>query len=234
MALVVFDTETTGFTKNHLVELGAVIVDHQGEVFTYHSYCKPMTPIEPGATAVHGITNEQVSACRPDMDVVDEFLTDIQGVLQPNEPLIWSGHNCPYDFKVLGNYWNVPQNKLVLDSLKLSRVHCAIAPNHKLETMHKYLECEGVYQAHSAVDDCYMSLDITNFFARQLGLTYLQLAERHSKPILLQTMPFGKHQGTPISSVPVSYITFMLGLPDLSEDVKFTFEHELKRRTSHG
>lgn len=54
---VILDTETTGL-KGEIIDLG--IVDIQGNV-VYDGLLKPACEIEPGATRVHGITDQMVA-----------------------------------------------------------------------------------------------------------------------------------------------------------------------------
>lgn len=59
-AWLVIDTETTGLTDAKVIELGAVVMQH-GQVVTHRAgLYDPGKPIEPGAAAVHGITDEMV------------------------------------------------------------------------------------------------------------------------------------------------------------------------------
>ena len=57
---LVVDTETTGLDDARIIELGAVVMQG-GEVLAHRSSVfDPGKPIDPGATAVHGITDEMV------------------------------------------------------------------------------------------------------------------------------------------------------------------------------
>lgn len=57
------------------------------------------------------------------------------------------------------------------------------------------------------------------------------LCEFAAKPYLWQRMPFGKHRDSLISEVPQSYFTWAFdNISDLSDDLRHTFETELKRR----
>jgi DNA polymerase III subunit epsilon len=228
--LVVLDTETTGFTNNHLVELASAIYTDDGESYTWLSKAKPSTPIEDGAAQVHGITNFMVEGERPDTDVVNEWWNDITGLRSTSEPFILAGHNVAFDLRVLRKYVPIPDNTLAICTVKLGRKYNPEAPNHKLETLHQYLGLTGDYKAHSALDDVYMSADILRHYTSATGLGYLQLAGVAAQPVLLTIMPFGKHKGSTMSVVPASYMHYMLGFSDIDEDVKYTFKHELQRR----
>lgn len=66
---LVLDTETTGLSDARIVELGAVIMQ-EGRVLEHRSgLFNPGKPIDPGASAVHGITDERVKRCPRITDV---------------------------------------------------------------------------------------------------------------------------------------------------------------------
>jgi len=231
MTLVVFDSETTGFKRNHLVEIAAVIYTPDGEKYTYHSRCKPSSPIEDGAAAVHGLTNFMVKNERPDTEVFAEFWSDIQEVHNPNlSTLVLGGHNSAFDMRVIRGYAPIPMETPVLCTMKLGRLYSPESPNHKLVTLHEYLGCTGDYKAHSALDDVYMSFNILQHYMTKLGLGYLDLALGQTAPPKLKTVPFGKHKGDCFSVVPASYMHYMLGLSDMDADVAHNFRQELTRR----
>jgi DNA polymerase III epsilon subunit-like protein len=229
--ICIMDYETSGFSKNHAVELAAVVYTPDGEMFTYHSKCKPSSPIEDGAYEVHKISNAMVANERSDVEVVEEFWKEINDLHNPEQgPLVLGGHNSSFDMRVLRKYVHVPADVPVLCTLKLGRLYSPEATNHKLVTLHDHLGCKGEYKAHSALDDVYMSFNILKHYMDKLGLGYLDLATTQSKPVTLKVVPFGKHKGTAMSVVPADYMRYMLGLDDLDADVKYNFTQELLRR----
>ena len=229
--LALFDTETTGFTQGHIVELAAFIVAPNGENWNWYSKCKPSSPIEDSAAEVHGITDFEVKDERPDTEVVPEFWADINLLADDAQSqLILAGHNSLFDVRMIRKYVKVPEDTPVICTMRLGRLYSPDAPDHKLVTLHSYLGLSGNYIAHSAMDDVYMSYNILLFYAKKYGLSYRQMAETLRKPIRLQTMPFGKHKGLPMSVIPISYMNYMLGLGDLDSDVRFSFLEEIKRR----
>jgi DNA polymerase-3 subunit epsilon len=117
--LVCLDTETATLGgPPHLVELGAVrIVD--GEVADHFvSFVRPLVEIDPDATAIHGITEEDVAGADAAPEVLARFLD-------------WLGddwmaaHNAPFDARVLA--FELARADLpapaqpLLDSLRLAR-----------------------------------------------------------------------------------------------------------------
>lgn len=61
MNIFVFDTETTGLKNPEAIQFAALVLDENLEVVkTYETLLKPNGTIEPGAQAVHGISNGDV------------------------------------------------------------------------------------------------------------------------------------------------------------------------------
>ena len=76
MREIIFDTETTGLDNklDRVIEIGCVeLVDRNLTGRHYHVYINPQRAIDPGAMAVHGITNEFLVDKPVFKDVVAEF-----------------------------------------------------------------------------------------------------------------------------------------------------------------
>lgn len=100
MRQIVLDTETTGLdhrTGDRVIEIGCV--EMQGRKLTgqrYHVYLNPEREIDPGAIAVHGITNEFL-ADKPKFAIVaKDFCDFVRGA----ELVI---HNAAFDIGFLNN-----------------------------------------------------------------------------------------------------------------------------------
>lgn len=92
---VVLDTETTGFDHkrgNRIIEIGAIeLIDRKPTGKKLHFYINPEgQPIEPGAFAVHNISEEFLADKPLFRSIADEFITFIKG----SELLI---HNSDFD-----------------------------------------------------------------------------------------------------------------------------------------
>lgn len=94
--VVCFDLETTGFgLEDDIVEVGAVeVVDGVRTGAVFHSYARPHHKFHPGATAVHGLTEELLKDEPPSEFVVSSFL-DWVG----NSVLV--AHNALFDIRML-------------------------------------------------------------------------------------------------------------------------------------
>lgn len=72
-AYVILDTETTGLRNAQPIEIA--ITDIEGNALL-NCRCKPAIPIEPGATKIHGIRDEDVAGL-PGFDLVWPLLSEI-------------------------------------------------------------------------------------------------------------------------------------------------------------
>ena len=95
MILTGIDLETTGIDHSkgeRIIEISLVKVREWGEPWeTYDKRCNPRRAIQPGATAVHHITNEMVEEEPYFEDIADEILAFIEGT----DVLI--AHNMNFD-----------------------------------------------------------------------------------------------------------------------------------------
>jgi DNA polymerase-3 subunit epsilon len=122
---IVLDTETTGLevSEGHrIIEIGCVELRHRRPTGQHwHRYLRPDREVEPGALAVHGITNEFLASQPTFADVADEFLAFVQGA----ELVI---HNSEFDVGFLdaelaaaGRATCIADHCRVCDTLALAR-----------------------------------------------------------------------------------------------------------------
>jgi DNA polymerase-3 subunit epsilon len=94
MRQIVLDTETTGLEASaghRIIEIGCVELLHRRPTGrTWHRYLKPGRAVDPGALAVHGITNEFLDSQPAFGEVAAEFLAFVDGA----ELVI---HNAEFD-----------------------------------------------------------------------------------------------------------------------------------------
>jgi len=95
---VVLDTETTGLdprSGDRIIEIGCIeILDRRVTGRHYHSYLNPEREIDPGATAVHGFTWDDLRDKPKFAQVASDFLAFVDGAA-----LII--HNAPFDLGFL-------------------------------------------------------------------------------------------------------------------------------------
>lgn len=94
MRQIVLDTETTGLELSdghRIIEIACVELLHRRPTGrNWHRYFRPGREVDPGALAVHGITNEFLATQASFADVAEEFLAFVDGA----ELVI---HNAEFD-----------------------------------------------------------------------------------------------------------------------------------------
>ena len=125
MRQIVLDTETTGLELSdghRIIEIGCIELVHRRATGRHwHRYLKPGRDVDPGALAVHGITNEFLAAQPAFAEVAAEFLAFVDGA----ELVI---HNAEFDVGFLdaelaasGIAGAIVDRCRVLDTLALAR-----------------------------------------------------------------------------------------------------------------
>ena len=131
------DVETSGlYMDSRLVEVGAVRFDSAGILGEFHTLVDPLEAIQPGATAIHGITDGMVRGCPTPGEVVTEFLGWLGGS-------VFVAHNARFDARILAlelaREGLSPPDNLVVDTVVLARKTLRGLPNYRLETLIDYL-----------------------------------------------------------------------------------------------
>jgi predicted DnaQ family exonuclease/DinG family helicase len=152
--VLAFDVETTGLdaSQDEILEVGVVRMEN-GEVHDrFEQLCRPSVPIPHLITQLTGI---QQADCddKPALSAIIPSLTEFL-----KEGLIVA-HNASFDFGFLSAAFRnaipspspINPNRIV-DTLELSRLLLPWLPNHRLETVAKYLEV-SVAPVHRALAD---------------------------------------------------------------------------------
>jgi DNA polymerase-3 subunit epsilon len=125
MRQIMLDTETTGLDYrlgHRVIEVGCVeLVGRKLTGQRFHCYINPERPVDAGAAAVHGITDEFLADKPKFADVASELTAFIRGA----ELII---HNAPFDVGFLNNELSLlklePLDTLcagVVDTLRMAR-----------------------------------------------------------------------------------------------------------------
>lgn len=174
--LVVIDTETATLQgAPHLLEIGAVRVE-DGEIQdSFERFVRPDVEIDPMATAIHGITTEDVLDADDPATVLGDFFD-------------WAGedwfaaHNAPFDAKVIAyearryRFDELPSGPF-LDSLPLARKYIPESPNHKLVTLSEHLDLEDGPHHRALSDAVYCWKVIEECWERAGGLDKVSMTE---------------------------------------------------------
>lgn len=185
--LVILDTETATLRgAPHLVEIGAVRVIDGEIVDHFESLVRSQVPIERDATAIHGITNDEVRDAPATHEVLERFTAWAGDEL-------FAAHNARFDAGVLGFEYTrhgraMPTGAFV-DSLKLARRFIDEVPDHKLGTLCQCLDIE-VDVHHRALADAVSCWKVLEECIERIGETAASEAgARSERGELARTLP---------------------------------------------
>lgn len=229
------DTETTGIDPDAdaIVEI-AIVRFRGGRKEVFHTLVNPGFPIPPTASAVHGITDEDVKDAPRIEELEDRIIEMLDGAFV-------IAHNAGFDALFVDPAVGVePAPKEWLCTYRLSRHVFPDAPAHGNQVLRYWLktkpETEGL-GAHRAIDDVYVSIE--NFrhmlaVCQARGMASLAEVQALANQVIVTTvMPFGKHVDEPFDKIPSGYFEWALGdMKDLDEDLKASMQMELERRAS--
>ena len=207
---IIIDSETTGLKSPITAcEIGFIRIDEDLNILEEQVHLTdPLQPIDPGAEAIHGISNAQVAGF-PDNATICGMLP---------QPFVWIGHNASYDQRVLAEHLTFNAN---LCTLALARRWITGTTNHKLATLQQELGLSS-QKSHSALGDCHTTRELLAVILEKSGRTLPALVELESKPKVLPRMPFGMHKGKLFTEIPKSYIRWMTEQTDWHKDILYT------------
>ena len=201
---IYYDTETTGTRsdKDRIIELAAF---DPIENRTFVHLINPGLPIPAEATAIHKITDAMVQDAPSFKEVAEAF-----SAFCPDKSVLIAHNNDAFDKLFLQAEYKRAGVALpvfeYIDTLKWARKYHPDLPKHSLQTLR---EVYGIpaNQAHRALDDVVILYNVFSCMIDDLPIeTLLRLL---SQPQVLNRMPFGKHQGKPLSEVPKHYISWL-------------------------
>lgn len=181
MRQILLDTETTGFDPKNgdkIIEIGAVeLVKRRLTHNNYHQYIQPERDVPTEAIEVHGITNEFLADKPVFADVVDEFMTFVDGA----ELII---HNAPFDVGFINHELSLlPENRWgtieahcqITDSLKMAR-KAYPGQRNSLDALCRRFDIDNSNRTlHGALLDSEILADV--YLAMTGGQTDLSLAD---------------------------------------------------------
>lgn len=235
--LAFLDLETTGLstTSDRIVELAIIRVSPQGDVLERERRFNPGIPIPPEATAIHGITDE---------DVADEprFSSRAKALAELLEPCDLAGFNIRRfdlpmlltEFRRAGITFSV-QDRLLIDAQTIFHRE---EPRDLSAAAKFYLEREHT-EAHTALGDIRTTAAVLSSQLQKYPHVPRDLDELHA--YCDEVHPFrteldkwfdrasgemvfrrGKHRGETLAQVAMAapdYLRWMLGADDMDEEV---------------
>jgi len=201
---IYYDTETTGLdsSKDRIIEIAAYDIYLNK---TFSSLINPEMEIPKSSSDICNITNEMVKDSPTFLEVGKNFIDFCR-----DEPILIAHNNDAFDVHFLRNEFkrvnlNMPAWKFI-DTLKWARKYRPDLPRHSLQYLREMYGIEA-NNAHRALDDV---LILKNLFSQMVDdldyPTILSLLEKKEKKV---RMPFGKHQGKPLSDVPKNYFLWL-------------------------
>lgn len=228
---ICLDCETTGLLPkdDRLIEIGVAKFTFEAILESYESLINPQREI-PGVTIeIHHITDEMVQG-KP---LVKEILPKVLNLVGDH---IIVGHGIKLDIEFIAEEakrnqvpCSIEKNQR-LDTLRMARLY-GESPVNSLERLRKHFNIaeEG---AHRAMSDVLVNIEVFKYLAEGFKTTK-DLIQRLERPILLRTMPLGKHKGRPFSDIPAQYLQWAAN-KDFDQDLLYSIRSELKKRKTQA
>lgn len=201
---IFYDTETTGIKpeRDRIIEIAAYdpVLNRR-----FEKLINPGMPIPAEATAIHHITDEMVASAESWAKIGQEFCEFCEG-----DVLLIAHNNDAFDYHFLRleferNAMQMPEWKF-FDTLKWARRYRPDLPRHTLQFLR---EIYGVAanNAHRALDDVIVLYEIFTLMTDDLSVD--EVYQALNRPKTLLHMPFGKHQGEPLTKIPKTYVQWL-------------------------
>ncbi len=184
MRQIVLDTETTGLetSQGHrIIEIGCVeLVNRRLTGRHYHQYINPQREVDPGAFAVHGISNERLANEPVFSQIVNDFLDFVGDA----ELVI---HNAAFDIGFIdyelsllnSGLGSITRRCSVIDTLLLARGKHPGQKNNLDALCKRYGVDNSQRDLHGALLDAEILADV--YLAMTGGQTALQLGGNSSQ-----------------------------------------------------
>lgn len=186
--IAVIDFETTGLSPalgDRPTEIAVLLVRGARVVDSYTSLMNPGMRISPFVESLTGITNAMVQTARPASTVMREvadFLADY--------PLV--AHNASFDRGFLdAELARLRRRRYAefLCTMRLARRLYPKSPNHKLESLSRYLKLPSAGRAHRAEADARVTASLLNHARGDLHDRFSLANPRHEELMRLQQCP---------------------------------------------
>ena len=225
----VVDVETTGIDPrtDRVVEVACAIVRAGNQVESFSSLVNPGRTIPAFASAVNHILDRDVRDA-PSLESLQAKL------LTMCADAVVVAHNARFDLGFLPFLNHRP----VLCSMRLAMHVLPNAPNYKNQGLRDYLRLDdgvlGDSMPHRALGDVNVTSQILAICLERYLAQYgtddvYRMVQEIAAPRHLPALPFGRHRGVAIASVPIDYLRW-LRRESTFLDARYTAECELRRR----
>lgn len=221
IAWVIADTETTGL-QGPACELALREIDPETleTIDEIQSLIDPECEIEPGAQAVHNITQEMV-ANEPTMD---EFIDQRLGDRFHGRDIVLICHNASFDVKRLHKIGNVVSSICTLFHAR--RLIGTEVANHKLGTLREHFGFP-INAAHRAMADVDTTQRLLVELMGRAGRRTL-LDFHATQETTIHRWTFGKYRGRLLMDTPREYLEWFKKQPEVEANLKASIVKVLK------
>ena len=197
-----FDLETTSVKPETTTPVQICLMsEYQGvRRVLMNTLVRPGEPIQPGAQAVHGISDEMTKSA-PDYAMVAWTAHLLGQEMEAQFLLSYNGKL--FDQPILDRCLGAPVFPGVthIDMLDVAYRFFPDLPSHKLGAVYAEFMREPLDNAHNACADVNATLDLLRAMRVKIGMTIEQLAEDMETPKPYPIFPFGKHKGKLLQDV---------------------------------
>lgn len=228
---ICIDCETTGLDpiNDRIIEIAVVLFTFDEILDSFETLIDPERPIPEETTAIHHITDDMVKGKPKAPEILPKVIKLIDNY-------IIIGHGIQFDITCVQEESKRAQipcpidKNISLDTLRMARFY-GQSPVNSLEKLRQHFNIaeEG---AHRAMSDVIVNIEVFKYLSDGFKTTK-NLVDRLKRPILLKTMPLGKHKGRPFSNIPIEYLRWAAH-KDFDQDLLFSIRSELKKRKSNN
>lgn len=146
--VVAVDLETTGGDPyaDHIIEIGAVLIEHGAMTRTFDHLVASPIPLPPAIIKLTGITPEMLETARPAAEVLEDFLAWLP------EGALCIAHNATFERSFLRAATKDRFNHIVMDTVGLSRICFPHLESHAMAALRQTFNLE-TKDAHRALAD---------------------------------------------------------------------------------
>jgi len=240
------DTETTGNEPEEPIQIGLLSYDLQMPLQMCLK-CKSVKASKPSAIVIHGISQQG-----DDYEAPDEIAYLVQEYIETNPDDWFIGYNVSFDINIINDFlarWKVitePWKPKSIDVLRFARKILSINDlgDFKMSTVFYYLYPDRLNELfenrakHDALTDCFICRDVYRALCSRAVLLEggafnpddpCAVASFVETPIVVSTMPFGKHKGRPLADVVASdrdYLSWFLKQPREPQNADLVYSIE--------
>lgn len=232
-----FDLETTGTNvkKDRPCQI-ALLRGMENPETVMNLLVNPKIAIDPGAQAVHGISNQRVAQEEDYQSGLYKMNQHLHSAIVANGdgsytwPILAGFNSSTFDTpmadhcygrKVFSTY---PQ----LDVLDILYRYYPHLLKKKLSLVYKEFFNEELTGAHGAMEDCYGTARVLDYACKDQNVTAAELVEELKTPVVYDIMPIGKHSGLEVDQVPAGWARWMYeNAKDMRPDLDATINYIL-------